>query len=267
MLKILVILILFGGTVFADENIENLIFSSPDYIKSALESASNSGFDDTSFFEKIVSADIEADSKVVLIDQIVAAKKNGYFVDSYVSKILEGLAKNVDGKSIERAVEKLNERFKYAHQIADKLAISRSKKELFVKNIVDGLSSGIKWTDYDKLTQDISKIQNEQFYMEVTLFAKDLSRVKLDSNEIAGLLSEMAQKGYSYSDASIARQSFRTNLKSNSSMSVFSGLKNAVSRGLKGSELGKGIGKGAHSEGKGGDGNSGGGGKGGGRGK
>lgn len=256
MLKILFFLCVFVSSVFASENFDSVVESSPDYIRGTFQRAVNAGIKDADFFEKIINADMENQEKIELIEKVIMSKQKGYSEDLFISKILEGMAKNVPAKNIRYAVDKLGERFEYATKVTNSLNISTSNRDLAIKNIVDGLSSGMDQGHYNKLSESFKKNEDEQFYVEVTGFAKDLSRVKLDSDEIVGVLLKMYEKGYSQSEISLARKSFRNSLKAKSPGAVLSGLKNAVNKGARGSELGKGM-EGLSGSGKGGYGGSG----------
>ncbi|PLX65872.1 MAG: hypothetical protein C0603_12925 [Denitrovibrio sp.] len=206
--------------------------------------------------ERVKLAKFSEANVIKIQSTMTALQKNG--AGKVAEKVLEGIAKNVDQTRIIFALERVQNRYEKAMQIANMLGDIGTKSIRISETIADAMSAGATDSGLAKIADQIKasdKYDSEYAESAFTLY-RDVVRYGVDNNE-AYSITKNAMEKFSASEMNIMRRDIAKNAGNNDSESLAGKIKDSIESGNAGmsGESGSSGGSG-NGSGGGGNGNS-----------
>lgn len=146
---------------------------------------------------------------------MIEAHNSGMPVEPLMNKAFEGMAKNVPAPLIVSAMETVQSRNAFAFQRAAQLSNDKSRAQNLGRELSAGLAAGLAREDADRITKMIQQragsLNSEQGYslaLECYQTARDVARLGVSSQAVAGMVTAALNKGFNLEDMRAMRSSF-----------------------------------------------------------
>lgn len=142
------------------------------------------------------------EQNIVQAQQIIQkALQQGLPAEGIMEKVHEGVAKQVPGELIVKAMEQVRSRYAYSYAKAEKFSTSAKQKEQLGQAIADGLTAGLVKGDVDRVlaqveekTADMDESQKAELALQVMEKARDMVRQGVASETAAGEMHQMMNR-------------------------------------------------------------------------
>jgi len=148
---------------------------------------------------------------------LVDAKTSGIPEGPLMNKAHEGIAKNVPPVLIINAMQVVQARNLFAYQHAAKFAEQSDQTKVLGQLMVASLAAGLSKKDANRIIGELQKYNDSQksensyeLALESLQTARDVSRLGVSSQAVAGLVAQALSKGYSHTDMQSLRNAFMT---------------------------------------------------------
>jgi len=197
---------------------------------------------------------------------IIEAHKEGLPVEPIMSKVYEGIAKQVKDRNIVQAMEKVRYRYSFAYKQANELTPDKARVRLIGNNIAEGLAAGMNDDDAGRVMyrlqhreEQMTKAQVGDLAVETFGFARDMARLGVSSRSTTDIVCQALQHHYSAKEMTRMRKSFMNHSRNFSPTTLSERYLDAISRGrsVENLESLDRVGEGGSSWGPGGSGGSG----------
>ncbi len=154
------------------------------------------------------------------LNKVEQYQQRGYPVSDLTDKVNEGMAKNVRGQMVSRALNQMAQRQEFASKFAAQYASKKSVRQQIEENVKEAMAAGMKKENIQAvgsmLNQNMQQNRNmSQMAKEVTETAKTMSRLGVQSSQINGVLNQAMQHSFTHQEMRQMRQSFRENFSKN----------------------------------------------------
>ena len=191
---------------------------------------------------------------------MIEAKNGGMPVQPIMNKAFEGMAKGVEPSLIVVAMETVQSRNAFAHQLAAQLSRNNSNKANLGGALSAALAAGFAKEDAEKIKQMIhqraqSMKSDMDFNLALECFktARDVSRLGVSSQAVTNMLAGALNKGFNHQDLRAMRSAFMAQARQSQPQNLARSYSAAIQEG-KGFQAGTGGGAGSSGEGTGGSG-------------
>ncbi|MGA1845634.1 hypothetical protein [Deferribacter abyssi] len=178
-----------------------------------------------------------------VIDAVLEAKRQGLPVGPMVSKVNEGLAKNIETEKIYQALNKVKNRYTYAYHKIERLKVNQQVRAKLAKNIVDAMAAGMKKDHIDDvieaLEQRMEKVkENEDYAIEVTEMAKEMARHGVDSDEAKNVIENAMKHEFTAQEMKEMREAFMEQARMGEPEDIAEQMSENLEHGARGGDVG-----------------------------
>lgn len=131
------------------------------------------------------------------------AKKNGLPEGPIMNKLHEGIAKHVRSRNIIMAMEKVQERYKTAGDLAQSMSRDREQSRNLTRDIAESMTAGMNGNDVSKIgemlkarTRDQSGNGTAELAEQTFKTVKTMARIGIESESAANIIQDALQQGY-----------------------------------------------------------------------
>ena len=272
---VVLFILLFANAAIGDVINESLSPDSPQSVKASVRHAIQKGLPQDNVV-KLTRAMLQNkfdEQQIQLAHALMIAAKNGGMpVQPIMNKAFEGMSKGVEPSLIVAAMETVQSRNAFAHQLAAQLSRNNSNKANLGGALSAALAAGFAKEDAEKIKQMIhqraqSMKSDMDFNLALECFktARDVSRLGVSSQAVTNMLASALNKGFNHQDLRAMRSTFMAQARQSQPQNLARSYSAAIQEG-KGFQAspGGGAGAGGSGHGDGGSGGSGGSGPGGG---
>ena len=136
-------------------------------------------------------------------DILGKAKKNGLPEDPIMTKLHEGVGKQVQSGNIIRAMEKVQERYKAAGDLAQSMTRDREQSRIMTRDIAESMTAGMSGSDVAKISEMLHTRTKEhsgngtpELAEQTFKTVKTMARIGIESESAAGVIRDALHKGY-----------------------------------------------------------------------
>lgn len=245
------LLVLLATAALADAVDDGLPPDAPAAVKSSARQAIRSGLkteDVVNITRAMVQNRFGAQQIELAHALMIEAQNSGMPVQPLVDKAFEGMAKSVPPSLIAGAMETVQARNAFAFQRATRLTDDRSRTQHLGRTLAAGLAAGLSESDADRITRAVQQragsMNSDQAYslaLESFQTARDVSRLGVSSQAVAGMVTRALDKGFSHEDMRAMRSSFMNQAQHSEPQNLARGYTSAIQEG-KGFQGGPGSG-------------------------
>ena len=155
---------------------------------------------------------------------MMEAKRADIPEEPIMNKLYEGIAKKVQSKSIIKAMEKVQTRYKTASDLAQGMTGDRVQSRVLTRDIAESMTAGMNSNDIEKIGKMLNSRTREQSGKENSGLAeqtfeavKTMARIGVESEPAAEVIGDALMQGYNQNNmvklkkAFIAQARTRTN--------------------------------------------------------
>lgn len=262
-------LLLWAPMVFGDDVDERLGNQATEQLRNSTRQMIHSGIENDAAI-KMTQLMLEHNFRQELMlrahEIIMDANKKGLPTGPLMSKVNEGLAKQIQAQNIVRAMERVRSRYEFAFEQANVMAQERSQIQLMGNAIAQGLAAGMNEADMKGImntiqqrAQHMTRDQRAELAAETFSAVRDMARLGLSSRETAEFVCQALQHEYTAQEMKTLRNSFMAQSRHTDPADLARSYSHAIKEGKGAKDLGSsGTGGAGTSGGHGGPGGSGG---------
>jgi hypothetical protein len=134
---------------------------------------------------------------------LIDAKMSNLPEDPMINKMYEGIGKRVQNQNIIMAMEKVQERYKTASDIAQHMSSDRDQSRILTRHIAECMTAGMTDKDMDRIGEMLQTRSEDKYgkgsveLSEQTLkTVKTMARMGVKSEFAVGIVDEAFKKGY-----------------------------------------------------------------------
>lgn len=173
------------------------------------------------------------------LNKVEQYQQRGYPVRDLTNKVNEGIAKNVRGQMVSRALNQMAQRQEFASKFAAQFASKKSVRQQIEENVKEAMTAGMKREDIQAVGSMLNqnKQQNRNMSLmaqEVTETAKTMSRLGVHSSQVNGVLNQAMQHNFTHQEMRQMKQSFSENFSRSHAGRFAENVSKSISAGHRG---------------------------------
>lgn len=166
-------------------------------------------------------------------------------VEPLMSKVHEGLAKDIEPQRIVTATERVQQRYEYAYREARKFGLDETKTDTIGDITAKTLAAGLKVKECDQImeqlrirTRVMEQDQACSLITETLKTGRIMAHRDVDSTMVAELLTTALRYSYNADDVVVMRQTFMKTIRARNAEMVAQHFSYNISNGIKAGQLG-----------------------------
>lgn len=152
-------------------------------------------------------------------DEVIDACRKGLPYGPLLSKLQEGLVKQVSPENIVQAMKAVRERYEYAYRHAMQVTTDKRKQNALGEAQAQGFAAGLKTRDMNRINERVmDRIRLKtcddcpQLALESALTSRDMARLGVDSRTTGDVVCLALENGYDGPRMDRMRHQFRSGL-------------------------------------------------------
>ncbi|WP_300670147.1 hypothetical protein [Desulfoluna sp.] len=186
------------------------------------------------------------------IGTLRGALEEGLPPEPFMRKAEEGLAKRVQGEVMVKAMERVRERYRYAHAWSDELVPDEGATASVTEIVADAMAAGMEIGDLDTLKtrlRDRDRVKDPALCEESALMLKEMVQLRLRSHTAAEAVGAALDQGYDTADMARFRHMVTSQMGQGDGEGMMHRYTYSIRNGATASELGSSGGHGNSSSG------------------
>ncbi|KAA0258567.1 hypothetical protein FHQ18_05255 [Deferribacter autotrophicus] len=241
----LILVLMFAVISFAVTE-EELLEQTPVQLKAKVQEMLAAGIkseDALNMVKNMLQQRVQTRYAAKVIDAILEAKKQGLPVGPMVSKVNEGLAKNVSTEKIYEALNQVRNRYAYAYQKVERMKLNAQMRARVAQNIVDAMAAGMKKEHMDDmikaLEQKMDRVKEKENYaLEVTEMAKEMARHGVSSDEAKDVINNAMKHEFTAREMKEMREAFMEQARMGDPKDIAEQMSENMEHGARGADVG-----------------------------
>ena len=264
-------LLFYASIALADAVDDRLPPETPDQLKVSTRQMIQAGLKDDvaiKMTRSMLENEFAIDNALKAQQIIMKAHNKGLPLEPLENKAFEGITKNVKADRIVRAMQAVLSRYAFAYERAAVLSKQKEQLTRLGNTLAAGLAAGLNNQDAAQICSTVqnrarkmSSIEHNSLTFETLKTARDMARLRVASKDVADVLIQALQKGYSAKEMKTMRAAFMSQSRTTSPQNLAKSYAKAIQQGKSthGLESPAGQGHSGGSDGSGGPGGAGGG--------
>jgi hypothetical protein len=176
---------------------------------------------------------------------IMNAYHQGLPVQPIMDKAHEGMAKQVDDKSILQAMEQVRSRYTFTYEQTKALTQEKAQARALAHTMAKGLAAGMTQKDLARImnmlqhrAQEMTQTQKVELAQQTFKASRDMARLGLSSKDTTDLVCQALQNSFTAREMETMRNSFMTQSRSTVPAQLAKSYSNALKGGKSADSLG-----------------------------
>ena len=135
---------------------------------------------------------------------LMNARRQGLPTEPIMNKAYEGLAKQVQGEAVVKAMEQVRTRYEFASKQASAISNNKARINQMTSALAESMAAGMNDEDAQRImqvlrerTRNMAQAHSEELAMQTLMTTRTMARLGMQSRSVGDSVCQALQQGYS----------------------------------------------------------------------